>query len=160
MQKVLDGSESQYSGMQIGTLQDEEDEGAAPSSQEEPPEPFLQSALGMLVHTHKPKKPHWFSLKTGSVYKLKLCLLFLCAFPCSSEQTSSLWWPRSQPAGFRRQCGPLLNKGRTCWTRTWQQGKDTATQKHPCQVFTPEGEESKMMCLSLTLNCLLLSHHG
>lgn len=44
--KVLDGSESQYSGMQIGTLQDEEDEGAAPTSQEEPPEPFLQSALG------------------------------------------------------------------------------------------------------------------
>lgn len=54
--KVLDGSESQYSGMQIGTLQDEEDEGAAPSSQEEPPEPFLQSALGVFVctnvHTH------------------------------------------------------------------------------------------------------------
>lgn len=44
--KVLDGSESQYSGMQIGTLQDEEDEGAASSSQEEPSEPFLQSALG------------------------------------------------------------------------------------------------------------------
>ncbi|TMS23970.1 Huntingtin [Larimichthys crocea] len=44
---VLDGSESQYSGMQIGTLQDEEDEGAAPSTQEEPPEPFLQSALGL-----------------------------------------------------------------------------------------------------------------
>uniref|UniRef100_A0A7N6BBY5 Huntingtin n=1 Tax=Anabas testudineus TaxID=64144 RepID=A0A7N6BBY5_ANATE len=44
---VLDGSESQYSGMQIGTLQDEEDEGAAPPSQEEPSEPpFLQSALG------------------------------------------------------------------------------------------------------------------
>lgn len=49
--QVLDGSESQYSGMQIGTLQDEEDEGAAPSSQEEPPEPpFLQSALGMFVY--------------------------------------------------------------------------------------------------------------
>lgn len=47
--KVLDGSESQYSGMQIGTLQDEEDEGAAPASQEEPQEPFLQSALGMFV---------------------------------------------------------------------------------------------------------------
>lgn len=46
LDKVLDGSESQYSGMQIGTLQDEEDEGAAPSSQEEPQEPFLQSALG------------------------------------------------------------------------------------------------------------------
>uniref|UniRef100_A0A3Q3WBD7 Uncharacterized protein n=1 Tax=Mola mola TaxID=94237 RepID=A0A3Q3WBD7_MOLML len=44
---VLDGSESQYSGMQIGTLQDEEDEGTAPSSHQEPPEPFLQSALGM-----------------------------------------------------------------------------------------------------------------
>lgn len=47
--KVLDGSESQYSGMQIGTLQDEEDEGAASSSQEEPSEPFLQSALGMYL---------------------------------------------------------------------------------------------------------------
>ncbi|KAG7222921.1 hypothetical protein INR49_015948 [Caranx melampygus] len=51
--KVLDGSESQYSGMQIGTLQDEEDEGAAPPSQEEPPEPFLQSALAL-------SKPHLF----------------------------------------------------------------------------------------------------
>ncbi|CAG5929093.1 unnamed protein product [Menidia menidia] len=51
--KVLDGSESQYSGMQIGTLQDEEDEGAAPSSQEEPTEPFLQSALAL-------SKPHLF----------------------------------------------------------------------------------------------------
>ena len=45
--QVLDGSESQYSGMQIGTLQDEEDDGAPPSS-EERPEPFSQSALGML----------------------------------------------------------------------------------------------------------------
>nr|XP_012774090.2 huntingtin isoform X4 [Maylandia zebra] len=51
--KVLDGSESQYSGMQIGTLQDEEDEGTAPSSQEEPQEPFLQSALAL-------SKPHLF----------------------------------------------------------------------------------------------------
>ncbi|XP_035993085.1 huntingtin isoform X2 [Fundulus heteroclitus] len=51
---VLDGSESQYSGMQIGTLQDEEDEGAAASSsQEEPSEPFLQSALAL-------SKPHLF----------------------------------------------------------------------------------------------------
>uniref|UniRef100_A0A8C3G730 Huntingtin n=1 Tax=Cyclopterus lumpus TaxID=8103 RepID=A0A8C3G730_CYCLU len=50
---VLDGSESQYSGMQIGTLQDEEEEGAAPSSQEEPPEPILQSALAL-------SKPHLF----------------------------------------------------------------------------------------------------
>ncbi|KAM4585009.1 huntingtin isoform 1-T1 [Odontesthes bonariensis] len=50
---VLDGSESQYSGMQIGTLQDEEDEGAASSSQEEPTEPFLQSALAL-------SKPHLF----------------------------------------------------------------------------------------------------
>lgn len=66
--KVLDGSESQYSGMQIGTLQDEEDEGAAPSSQEEPPEPFLQSALGMFVYTNMHTHKHWFALKTGSVY--------------------------------------------------------------------------------------------
>uniref|UniRef100_A0A8D3BJV3 Huntingtin n=1 Tax=Scophthalmus maximus TaxID=52904 RepID=A0A8D3BJV3_SCOMX len=50
---VLDGSESQYSGMQIGTLQDEEDEGTAQSSQEEPTEPFLQSALAL-------SKPHLF----------------------------------------------------------------------------------------------------
>uniref|UniRef100_A0A3B4ZTX2 Huntingtin n=1 Tax=Stegastes partitus TaxID=144197 RepID=A0A3B4ZTX2_9TELE len=50
---VLDGSESQYSGMQIGTLQDEEDEGTPSSSQEEPPEPFLQSALAL-------SKPHLF----------------------------------------------------------------------------------------------------
>ncbi|XP_028270489.1 huntingtin isoform X8 [Parambassis ranga] len=50
---VLDGSESQYSGMQIGTLQDEEEEGAPSSSQEEPPEPFLQSALAL-------SKPHLF----------------------------------------------------------------------------------------------------
>lgn len=38
--------------MQIGTLQDEEDEGAAPSSQEEPPEPFLHSALGVFEQRH------------------------------------------------------------------------------------------------------------
>lgn len=50
---VLDGSESQYSGMQIGTLQDEEDEGTASASQEEQPEPFLQSALAL-------SKPHLF----------------------------------------------------------------------------------------------------
>ncbi|KAF7652663.1 hypothetical protein LDENG_00093060 [Lucifuga dentata] len=50
---VLDGSESQYSGMQIGTLQDEEDEGAAASSHEEHPEPFSQSALAL-------SKPHLF----------------------------------------------------------------------------------------------------
>ncbi|XP_041838863.1 huntingtin isoform X2 [Melanotaenia boesemani] len=50
---VLDGSESQYSGMQIGTLQDEEDEGTVSSSQEEPSEPFLQSALAL-------SKPHLF----------------------------------------------------------------------------------------------------
>ncbi|XP_053714041.1 huntingtin-like isoform X2 [Synchiropus splendidus] len=52
--KVLDGSESQYSGMQIGTLQDEEEEGAAPLTQEESTDPsFLQSALAL-------SKPHLF----------------------------------------------------------------------------------------------------
>uniref|UniRef100_A0A3Q2YC87 Huntingtin n=1 Tax=Hippocampus comes TaxID=109280 RepID=A0A3Q2YC87_HIPCM len=51
---VLDGSESQYSGMQIGTLQDEEDEGTAPSSQEEVS--FLPSALAL-------SKPHLFDLR-------------------------------------------------------------------------------------------------
>ncbi|XP_031415878.1 huntingtin isoform X2 [Clupea harengus] len=47
---VLDGSESQYSGMQIGTLQDEEEEGGAPAP-EEPLEPFAQSVLAL-------SKPH------------------------------------------------------------------------------------------------------
>ncbi|XP_051558825.1 huntingtin-like isoform X1 [Myxocyprinus asiaticus] len=47
---VLDGSESQYSGMQIGTLQDEEEEGAAPPP-DKPSEPFSQSALAL-------SKPH------------------------------------------------------------------------------------------------------
>ncbi|XP_076831790.1 huntingtin isoform X3 [Brachyhypopomus gauderio] len=46
---VLDGSESQYSGMQIGTLQDEEEEGAAPAPEE--PLGFSQSALAL-------SKPH------------------------------------------------------------------------------------------------------
>ncbi|XP_028309494.1 huntingtin isoform X2 [Gouania willdenowi] len=51
---VLDGSESQYSGMQIGTLQDEEDEAAASASLEETPEAsYLQSALAL-------SKPHLF----------------------------------------------------------------------------------------------------
>ncbi|XP_028973894.2 huntingtin isoform X2 [Esox lucius] len=49
---VLDGSESQYSGMQIGTLQDEEEEGASPSSHDpELLDPFSQSALAR-------NKPH------------------------------------------------------------------------------------------------------
>uniref|UniRef100_A0A8C2AEY1 Huntingtin n=1 Tax=Cyprinus carpio TaxID=7962 RepID=A0A8C2AEY1_CYPCA len=47
---VLDGSDSQYSGMQIGTLQDEEEEGAAPPP-DKPPELFSQSALAL-------SKPH------------------------------------------------------------------------------------------------------
>lgn len=42
---MLDGSESQYSGMQIGTLQDEEEEGAAPAP-DEAPESFAHSVLG------------------------------------------------------------------------------------------------------------------
>lgn len=42
---MLDDSESQYSGMQIGTLQDEEEEGAAPPP-DKIPELFSQSALG------------------------------------------------------------------------------------------------------------------
>lgn len=48
---VLDGSESQYSGMQIGTLQDEEEDAAPPSSHDECPEPFSQSMLAL-------SKPH------------------------------------------------------------------------------------------------------
>ncbi|XP_061737335.1 huntingtin isoform X3 [Nerophis ophidion] len=54
--KVLDGSESQYSGMQIGTLQDEEDDGTAPSSRDEASETFLQSALAL-------SKPHLFDVR-------------------------------------------------------------------------------------------------
>uniref|UniRef100_A0A3P9IHC0 Huntingtin n=1 Tax=Oryzias latipes TaxID=8090 RepID=A0A3P9IHC0_ORYLA len=50
---VLDGSDSQYSGMQIGTLQDEEEEGTASSSLEEPSELFMPSALAL-------SKPHLF----------------------------------------------------------------------------------------------------
>ncbi|XP_072319515.1 huntingtin isoform X15 [Eucyclogobius newberryi] len=49
---VLDGSESQYSGMQIGTLQDEEEEGAS-TQEEQQQEPFLGSALAL-------SKPHLF----------------------------------------------------------------------------------------------------
>uniref|UniRef100_A0A9J7Z6K1 Huntingtin n=1 Tax=Cyprinus carpio carpio TaxID=630221 RepID=A0A9J7Z6K1_CYPCA len=41
---VLDGSDSQYSGMQIGTLQDEEEEGAGPPP-DKPPDFLLLSAL-------------------------------------------------------------------------------------------------------------------
>ncbi|KAF4090636.1 hypothetical protein AMELA_G00054290 [Ameiurus melas] len=47
---VLDGSESQYSGMQIGTLQDEEEEGVAPAP-DEAPESFAHSVLAL-------SKPH------------------------------------------------------------------------------------------------------
>ncbi|XP_068132416.1 huntingtin isoform X2 [Hyperolius riggenbachi] len=43
---VIDGAESQYSGMQIGQLQDEEDEGAI-IHQEEPSDRFENSALGL-----------------------------------------------------------------------------------------------------------------
>ncbi|KAG7458857.1 hypothetical protein MATL_G00225080 [Megalops atlanticus] len=49
---VLDGSESQYSGMQIGTLQDEEEEeGGTNTAPEEPVQLFSQSALAL-------SKPH------------------------------------------------------------------------------------------------------
>lgn len=69
--KVLDGSESQYSGMQIGTLQDEEEEGGAPSTQEEPPEPFLQSALGMFVYTIV------YRHETGSAYRYEALIMLI-----------------------------------------------------------------------------------
>ncbi|KAJ3614460.1 hypothetical protein NHX12_018032, partial [Muraenolepis orangiensis] len=46
---VLDGSESQYSGMQMGTLQDEEDDGTVVHS--DPAEPFSHSILAL-------SKPH------------------------------------------------------------------------------------------------------
>lgn len=49
LHQVLDGSESQYSGMQIGTLQDEEEEGTTSSTHEEAPESFLHSALGTFL---------------------------------------------------------------------------------------------------------------
>ncbi|XP_028832755.1 huntingtin isoform X3 [Denticeps clupeoides] len=53
--KVLDGNESQYSGMQIGTLQDEEEEATAPAP-EEPLDPFSQSVLAL-------RKPHLLESK-------------------------------------------------------------------------------------------------
>lgn len=53
MFQVLDGSDSQYSGMQIGTLQDEEEEGTASSSLEEPSELFMPSALGVFSVVEK-----------------------------------------------------------------------------------------------------------
>ncbi|XP_064193966.1 huntingtin-like [Anguilla rostrata] len=58
---VLDGPESQYSGMQIGTLQDEEEEeeGGAGAGSEEPPRPFSQSALAL-------SKPHLVEVKGHS----------------------------------------------------------------------------------------------
>uniref|UniRef100_A0AAY4AQK9 Huntingtin n=1 Tax=Denticeps clupeoides TaxID=299321 RepID=A0AAY4AQK9_9TELE len=52
---VLDGNESQYSGMQIGTLQDEEEEATAPAP-EEPLDPFSQSVLAL-------RKPHLLESK-------------------------------------------------------------------------------------------------
>lgn len=92
--KVLDGSESQYSGMQIGTLQDEEDEGAAPPSQEEPSEPpFLQSALGMFAHADECTSKH---RNCDFDYGFHLCMCFVY----STKQASSLRRTRSQPAGF------------------------------------------------------------
>lgn len=48
--------------MQIGTLQDEEDEGTATSFQEEPPEPFLHSALGMYQQYNGQVGQHLFCL--------------------------------------------------------------------------------------------------
>ncbi|KAJ8416476.1 hypothetical protein AAFF_G00357640 [Aldrovandia affinis] len=48
---VLDGSDSQYSGMQIGTLQDEEEEEGSSAVPEEPLEAFSQSTLAL-------SKPH------------------------------------------------------------------------------------------------------
>lgn len=58
---MLDGSESQYSGMQIGTLQDEEEEGVAPAP-DEAPESFAQSVLGtnhiQEIHTCRDTENH------------------------------------------------------------------------------------------------------
>lgn len=71
--QVLDGSESQYSGMQIGTLQDEEDEGTATSRQEEPPEPFLHSALGM------------YQQYNGQVGQRLFCLVILISVAALSK---------------------------------------------------------------------------
>lgn len=46
----MEGAEGQYSGMQIGQLQDEEDE-AANILQDDSSESFRNSSLGMLVDT-------------------------------------------------------------------------------------------------------------
>lgn len=48
--QVLEGAEGQYSGMQIGQLQDEEDE-AANILQDDSSESFRNSSLGMLINT-------------------------------------------------------------------------------------------------------------
>lgn len=48
--QVLEGAEGQYSGMQIGQLQDEEDE-AANILQDNSSESFRNSSLGMSVNT-------------------------------------------------------------------------------------------------------------
>ncbi|MGH0149362.1 UNVERIFIED_CONTAM: hypothetical protein FKN15_015158 [Acipenser sinensis] len=57
-EKVLDGSESQYSGMQIGQLQDEEDEGTS-HPHEAPLELFSDSTLAL-------SKPHLLESKSHS----------------------------------------------------------------------------------------------
>lgn len=88
---VLDDSESQYSGMQIGTLQDEEDEAAAPpSSQEEPPEPFLQSALAL-------SKPHLFD---GRGHNRQ-----------GSDSSVDRFIPKDEPAELEPDNKPLRIKG-------------------------------------------------
>lgn len=104
--------------------------------------------------------PHWVCLCTqmqtptkkyrfvwGMIKHRWWWQLFL--FACSSEQTASLWRTRSQPAGFRQQCGPLHAKGWTCWTGTWQQGKNTHNSIQLKAIR--KGGKKYLGCLTLLL---------
>lgn len=61
--------------MQIGTLQDEEDEGSAPTCQEESSEPFLQPVLGVFFDVNKGNSG-FFCHGTNT---LQSNFIFLCA---------------------------------------------------------------------------------
>lgn len=55
----MEGAEGQYSGMQIGQLQDEEDE-AANILQDDSSESFRTSSIGMLMNKRKKTKTNTF----------------------------------------------------------------------------------------------------
>lgn len=57
----MEGAEGQYSGMQIGQLQDEEDE-AANILQDDSSESFRSSSIGMLINKRKKKNRNIFRI--------------------------------------------------------------------------------------------------